>query len=85
MLNQVILVGRVEDINLESNLIMLKISQRGTEDSYVNCIYPDSMYDTVNEYIYLEQVLGIKGRLETIENETIVKIDKISMLTSGGN
>ena len=43
MLNQVILVGRVEMIDLEYQFLQIRVQKKGTEDILINCFFGDTL------------------------------------------
>jgi hypothetical protein len=81
MINQVVLVGVVSDISIDEKSITLEVfDKKNNKNNYPTCIFSKELVDTIQEYFYLDQVIGVKGHLETVDNKTIVKIDKLSML-----
>ena len=82
MLNQVILVGRIEKI--ENNLIILKVFKHYKNDvgeyepMYIDVFLKEKIFSQVNDTI------GVKGYLDIINNELIVKAEKVTFLSSKG-
>ena len=82
MLNQVILVGRVEMIDLEYQFLQIRVQKKGAEDILINCSFGDTLANSINGVLSTNDIVGIKGCLNTIENELIVEIEKLSFLSS---
>lgn len=92
MLNQVMLVGRIKElITVEDKTVVTVTVVR----EYKNV---DGEYETDDIKIWLYKniakssieccrpgdIIGVKGRLQTINNELRVAVDKISFVTSKG-
>lgn len=87
MLNQVVLVGRIKEFK-EDNQIILEVSRRykneqgeyEVDDITIN--YSDDNYNTIKEYCQLTDMIGVKGRIETRDNQMIIINHKTTFLTS---
>ena len=90
MLNQVVLVGRVAKIPniIEENnkrILELTISvQRNYknengiyETDFINCIIYDEMARNTKEFTKIGDIIGIKGRVQNINNIPNIITDKI--------
>ena len=96
MLNQIVLVGRIADLKSNSNKESGKTSSTLTlacSRSYKNI---DGIYETdllkielynglaqnTAEYCKKGDLVGIKGRVETIKNKMVIIADKLTFLSS---
>ena len=100
MLNQVILVGRLtKDLEVKEledgrarGILTLAIprSYKNAEGEYetdfVECIVWDSIAKNTNEYCKQGDIIGVKGRLETVNNDdkyiTNIIAEKVTFLSS---
>lgn len=101
MINQVIIVGRlvknIEEVEIEEGKKKINITiavprsyrnENGEYDTdFIECIIWNGMAQNVIEYCKKGDLLGIKGYLQTIENDEKVKItyvvaEKITFLSS---
>ena len=86
MSNNVILVGRIEEI--KENLIKIKTTRNFKNESgeyetdIIPCVINGHIASSVNEYCEKDDVVGIRGRLENKNNNLIVVADKITFLSS---
>lgn len=87
MLNQVVLLGRIKEFK-EDNQIVIGVSrsyknEQGTYDTDLIEIYlSESNYNELKKYNKLDDLLGVKGRVETKDNQIIIIADKITFLTN---
>lgn len=87
MLNQIVLVGRIKEFK-EDNQIVIGISRRykneqgeyEVDDITIN--YSDDTYQTIKEYCQLTDMIGVKGRVETRDNQMIIINHNTTFLTS---
>ena len=96
MLNQVVLVGRIAkepklvdlgDDRKECNLKVAIQRQYKNEDGiyetdFVSCILYKGMAENVTDYCRQGDLIGIKGRLETKNDELVLVADKVTFLSS---
>ena len=84
MLNQFVLVGRLETINTEENYIILKGTSSyknsdGIYEEFTNKIMVfGELLKHANEYVKTNDIIGIKGSIQN----NIIKADKITFLSS---
>ena len=84
MLNQFVLVGRLETINTEKNYIILKGTSSyknsdGIYEEFTNKIMVfGELLKHANEYVKTNDIIGIKGSIQN----NIIKADKITFLSS---
>lgn len=83
-MNQLVLVGRLEEINLEGGYIVLKQTSNyknteGVYEEYTNkIILFDNVLSNLVEYCKINDIVGVRGRIEN----NIIKGEKITFLTS---
>jgi single-strand DNA-binding protein len=99
MINQVMLVGRlvdelqIEEVNGKKRaIITLAVSrnyknEEGAYDTdFVDCILWQGIAENTAEYCHKGDLMGIKGRIETVEQDNIRTIqiiaDKVTFLSS---
>ena len=95
MLNQVVLVGRITDnLKIEDidgkkycNLILAVPRSRKNENGeyetdFINCLLFHGVAENTVEYCKKGDLIGIKGRLEKIENNLFVIVERVSYLSS---
>lgn len=83
MLNQIILIGKVN--SLDDNMLEVKVSR--PKDSCIPAdefwvILPDDMSNQMHKYTKEGDIIGIKGHLENWEGKTIIKAEKITFLST---
>ena len=96
MLNQIILVGRLKELKEvkgETNktvIITLEVPRNFKnadgiyEADYIDCVLWDSIGTNAKEYLNIDDIIGIKGRLQKINDNPhpSVVAEKVSFLTS---
>ena len=96
MMNQVILVGRVEKkptlTKTENGVTktLLKLAVERTfknvygkyETDVFNCILWNGISNTVSDYVNVGDVIGIRGRLQKDNKKTVVIAERVTFLTS---
>lgn len=91
MLNQVVMVGRIVEIIPEVNEIVLKIprSYKNEQGKYDEDLIPVSLLTNImnntKEYCKTNDIVGIKGRLESKDMRLVVMAEKITFLASKDN
>lgn len=83
MLNQIILVGKVN--SLDDNMLEVKVSR--PENSCISAdefwvVLSDNISERVHEYIKEGDTVGIKGRLENWKGKVIIKAEKVTFLSA---
>lgn len=87
MLNQVVLVGRIKEFK-EDNQIILGVSRsyKNEQGEYevddITINYSDDTYNTIKEYCQITDMIAVKGRVETRDNQMIIINHKTTFLTS---
>lgn len=90
MLNQCVLVGRIQEVvkEQENTYINLAIprSFKNSDDIYetdlIKCKLFNSVTDKTLEHLSSNDLLGIRGRIQIIDNIQIVIVDKLTFLSS---
>lgn len=99
MLNQVILVGRLshdlEIKEIEENKKGLDIvlavprsfknSEGIYETDFINCKVYDNMASNVLDYCKKGDLIGIKGRLQVVDNNMVIIAERVTFLSSKSN
>lgn len=86
MLNQVVLVGRINKI--KNNKITLAVPRNyknaeGVYDTdYLVAKLSETVAQNVVEYCKTGDLVGIKGRLEQVHGDTMIMAEKVSFLSS---
>lgn len=92
MLNQIVLVGRlykvekIKDDNITKVSLTLKCQRNYKnedgeyETDYIKCIAWNGVAENVLEYCTNGNVIGIRGRIQTIDDKTEVIAEKITFL-----
>lgn len=86
MLNHVVLVGKLKEI-AESRIVIIstrnyKNDNGEYETDIIPCEIKGTISQQVNECCKVNDVIGIKGRLETHDNDIIIIADKVTFLNS---
>jgi len=89
MTNMVCLIGRLStDINEKDSTMTLAVqsnikNEEGVYDTYfIDILLYENMLKNSMEYLKKGDLVGIKGRLKTENDELIVVADKLSFLSS---
>lgn len=96
MLNQVVLVGRlshdleikeIEESKKGLDIVLavprsFKNSDGIYETDFINCKVYGNMVDSAFEYCKKGDLLGIRGRLQIIDNKTVVIAERVTFLSS---
>ena len=95
MFNSVTLVGRINFMNPECNILEIKCIKQlykndikvGTEEVYVPVIVSDLIMKQTKQYCNINDMIGIKGYLKNQDGRLMVMAEKITVLshTNGTN
>lgn len=84
MINQVVVVGRIQRI-FDDSMVELRVA---LTDSDAHVIVPISLslnlYDNLKRYCIEEDIIGVKGRLIDKAGHLMVEASKVSFLSSHG-
>lgn len=87
MLNQIVLVGRIKEFK-EDNQIVIGVSRgyKNEQGEYevddITINYSDDTYNSIKEYCQITDMIGVKGRVETRDNQMIIINHNTTFLTS---
>jgi len=87
MLNQAVIVGRIKEFKENDLLIEVNRTYKNENGEYDTDLLKVKMgFDNpnINEYITNGSLIGVKGRIENINNQNIIVAEKITFL-SGKN
>ena len=88
MLNQVVLVGRIEAIDDENTSIVLRIPRNVKndegiyEDDYIGIELPDKLSKNSIGYLEAGTLVGVKGRVVGVNGKVSIAAEKISFLST---
>ena len=95
MINLVTLIGRINFINPECNILEIKYNKSlyendikvGTEEVYIPVIVSDLIMKQTKQYCNINDMIGIKGYLKNQDGRLMVMAEKITVLahTNGTN
>lgn len=88
MLNQVVLVGRIEAIDDENTSIVLRVPRNVKndegiyEDDYIGIELPDKLSKNSIKYLEAGTLVGVKGRVVGVNGKVSIAAEKISFLST---
>ena len=86
MLNQMVLIGRIEKMRDHQIVLRVTRSYKNEDGLYDNDWFTidltDNIYDNVQSLCSLEDIIGIKGRLEGTEDKIKIAVEKVTVLSS---
>ena len=88
MLNQIVLVGRITEINTEDSTVTLAVphsfkNENGEyETDYIKCKLFQYKATVVNEYCEKGDIIGIRGRVQSNEGNLEIVAEKVTFLQS---
>ena len=88
MFNSVTLIGRINFMNPECNILEIKCIKQlykndikvGTEEVYVPVIVSDLIMKQTKQYCNINDMIGIKGYLKNQDGRLMVMAEKITFL-----
>lgn len=82
MLNQCVVVGRVQEVYYNDNIIELKCPrQTPNEQDIIPCRFSDSMKENLKTYCDKGDIVGVKGRLISEGTTVFVQAERVSFLS----
>lgn len=81
MLNNLVLVGRLKEINKEEKEIVINSPVDKETDNLLNIRLSDNIFDNLVSYCKINDIIGIKGKI--VNNN--INVEKISFLTASSN
>ena len=88
MLNQTVIVGRIMEINTDTNEMLIKVprsfkNDKGVyEEDIIPVMLSPNIMNNAKEYCKVDDLVGIKGRLESIDMRLTVIGEKMTFLSS---
>lgn len=90
MLNAVTVVGRINYIYVEDNILEIKCIKQlykdnvenGEEEIYIPVMLSASMMNKTKQYYDINDIVGVKGWLRNRDEKLIVMADKLTFLAS---
>ena len=90
MLNGVTVVGRINYIYVEDNILEIKCIKQlykddvksGEEEVYIPVMLSDSMMKRTKQYYDINDIVGVKGWLKNRDGKLIIMADKLTILAS---
>ena len=90
MLNGVTVVGRINYIYVEDNILEIKCIktlykdnvENGEEEIYIPVMLSDSIMERTKQYCNINDIVGVKGWLKNRDGKLIVRADKLTFLSS---
>ena len=88
MLNPLVLVGRIKEIKEDKNIVLAvsrayKNEDGACETDLIPIVLSDKLFDNAKEFCQVNDVIGVKGRLETKDNNIIIIATQLTFLSSG--
>ena len=84
-MNYVVLVGKVKEIKDNILNVEFKIKNDSEETMTIKVVVSKKMQEYMLEYLLVGDLVGIKGTLYYLDNEVVIKCDKLSFLSSKNN
>ena len=85
--NYVVAIGKIKEI--KDNILTIEINKWSNENTketiQVDVLITDNMLKNVTEYLNIGDVTGVKGSLDILNNELVIKCEKLSFLSSKNN
>ena len=89
MLNQCILVGRIKELHEGNIVIAVPRAYKNEEGAYdtdmIKVAIEGKVNESVNEFCNKDDIVGIKGRIEALDDNMIIKAEKVTFLSSRTN
>ena len=92
MVNQIILIGRlsseikINDKNEQEFLLSVARKNKDGNEEYqtdiIPCISRFDNYSTIESQLKLNTIIGLKGRIEMIDNQISIIVEKLTFLSS---
>lgn len=82
MLNQVVLLGRLVECKKESIIIKVPRNYKNNQGIYDTDLIEIYLSESNYNEFKIDDLLGVKGRVETKDNQIIIIGDRITFLTN---
>lgn len=85
-MNQFVLVGKIKEINEDKVIISVTRNYKNENGDYetdiIPCYFKGAISKNTNEYCKIGDTIGVKGRVESLNNEIMIVVDKLTFLSS---
>ena len=87
MLNQVVLVGRITD-EVKTEIIKIAVprpyknSEGAYDTDFIPVVLIGGILDNAKEYCRKGDMIGVRGRIESKEDELVIIAEKVTFLSS---
>lgn len=91
MLNNCVLMGRIEDLEIKENngvkmgIMYLSIPKEKEENVVLEIVVCENMINNVKDYCDKGDLVGIKGKIDLLDNKTTIIAEKITFLSTRKN
>ena len=91
MLNNCALVGRMKELEIKENngekigIMYLSVRKNEEENVVLEIVVYENMLNNVKEYCDKGDLVGIKGRVDLLDNKTAIIAEKITFLSTRKN
>ena len=88
MLNQCVLMGRMKELEIKENngekmgIMYLSIPKDEENIIVVEIVLYENMINNIEKYCDKGDLVGIKGKVDLLDNKTIIVAEKITFLSS---
>ena len=86
MVNNFILVGRIAELKDNGMVVTVPRPFKNEEGIYesdtFNAIIGEVMYNKINDYCKVGDLVGLKGRLQTLDGNVVLMVEKLTFLSS---
>lgn len=86
MLNQIVLVGRIKYVEDTYAMVSVPRSFKNENGEYENDLIPvligEQLIGNVKEYCGEGDIVGVKGKIESLDGNLKIRAEKISFLTT---
>lgn len=86
MINMVTLIGRIVEINKDDVVIKVIRSYKNEKGIYDTDLIPvkvsTNIMEHIKEYVHIDDMVGIKGRVVTDDMRISIEADKVTFLSS---
>ena len=89
MLNHVILVGKIAEIGDDYVKISVPRNYKNENGEYdkdiIKCEVMKTLMNNIEEYCKNNDTVGVKGRIENVDNVNVIIVEKLTFLSSKKN
>ena len=91
MLNNCVLMGRLKELEIKENngvkmgIMYLSIPKNEEENVVLEIVVCENMINNVKDYCDKGDLVGIKGKIDLLDNKTTIIAEKITFLSTRKN